>query len=101
MSLSYRYHTNSRWRKHPRWKQRLEGHLEVLRCYYNFVRPHSTLKFGRKLRTPAMQAGLIGKRLTLPEIFWSGSVFLASCQIFVLVYSEVSFSIENAPSRAA
>src|SRR5262249_16382910 len=25
---------------HARWRQRLEGHLELLRCYYNFVRPH-------------------------------------------------------------
>src|SRR5215467_5101321 len=30
-----------------------------------------------------MQAGLIGKRLTLREIFWSGSVFLASCEMLV------------------
>jgi hypothetical protein len=25
---------------HARWKERLEDHLELLRCYYNFVRPH-------------------------------------------------------------
>jgi IS1 family transposase len=23
-----------------RWKERLEDHLELLRCHYNFVRPH-------------------------------------------------------------
>jgi hypothetical protein len=33
-----------------------------------------------------MQAGLIGKRLTLREIFWSGSVFLAWCEKLVFVY---------------
>jgi hypothetical protein len=39
--------------------------LELLRCYYNFVRPYRVPRFGREVRTPAMQAGLIGKRLTL------------------------------------
>src|SRR4030095_369821 len=42
---------------HARWKKRLEDHLELLRCYYNFVRPHRGLKFGGPGRTPAMQAG--------------------------------------------
>jgi transposase-like protein/IS1 family transposase len=40
---------------HARWKDRLEDHLELLRCYYNFVRPHRALKFGREVKTPAMQ----------------------------------------------
>ena len=52
-----------------RWKERLEDHLELLRCYYNFVRPHMALKFGREMRTPAIQAGLTTRRLTLREIF--------------------------------
>ena len=43
---------------HARAKETLEDHLELLRCYYNFVRPHRALKFGRETRTPAMQAGL-------------------------------------------
>ena len=85
---------------HARWKERLEGHLELLRCYYNFVRPHRALKFGRELRTPAMQAGLTGKRLTLRKIFCSGAVFLASCEMLVFIYSETSFSVENAVLRA-
>jgi transposase-like protein/IS1 family transposase len=54
---------------HARWKERLEDHLELLRCYYNFVRPHRGLKFGGQVRTPAMQAGLTTRRLTLREIF--------------------------------
>jgi hypothetical protein len=54
---------------HPRWKERLEEHLELLRCYYNFVRPHRALRFGAEVRTPAMQAGLTKRRLTLREIF--------------------------------
>ena len=54
---------------YARWKQRLQEHLELLRCYYNFVRPHRALKFGGEVRTPAMQAGLTTRRLTLREIF--------------------------------
>ena len=45
--------------------------FELLRCYYNFVRPHGALKFGRETRTPAMQAGLATRRLTLRDIFVS------------------------------
>ena len=49
---------------HARSTERLDEHLELLRCYYNFVRPHGALKFGREIRTPAMQAGLTIRRLT-------------------------------------
>ena len=42
-----------------------------LRCHYNFVRPHRALRFGRATRTPAMQAGLATRRLTLRDIFVS------------------------------
>src|SRR5262245_45949640 len=31
---------------HTRWKERLEDQLELLQCYYNFVRLHRALKFG-------------------------------------------------------
>jgi hypothetical protein len=43
---------------HARWKECLEDHLELLRCYYNFVRSHRALKFGGEMRTPAMQTGV-------------------------------------------
>ena len=56
---------------HARATDTLEAHLELLRCYYNFVRPHRALKFGRETRTPAMQAGLATRRLTLRDIFVS------------------------------
>ena len=52
-------------------RTRSRAHLELLRCYYNFVRPHGALKFGRETRTPAMQAGLATRRLTLRDIFVS------------------------------
>ena len=54
---------------YARSKSRLEGHLELLRCHYNFARPHRALKFGKEVRTPAMQAGLTTRRLTLRDIF--------------------------------
>jgi len=56
-----------------------EGQLELLRCYYNFVRPHRGLTLGQEMRTPAMQAGLVKRRLTFREIFTSAAV------IFLLV----------------
>ena len=56
---------------HARSTDTLEAHLELLRCYYNFVRPHGALKFGCETRTPAMQAGLATRRLTLRDIFVS------------------------------
>jgi IS1 family transposase len=71
---------------HARWKERLEDHLELIRCYYNFVRPHRALKFGREVRTPAMQAGLTTRRLTFRAIFSSTMSFFgaAKYQTFVL-----------------
>src|SRR5262250_3018976 len=88
---------------HARWKQRLEGHLELLRCYYNFVRPHRSLKFGRDVRTPAMQAGLVGKRLTLRTIFCSGKLlFVLIHEIVLGFYTPVTaFCVENSAHWAA
>ena len=54
---------------HARSEEKLEEHLELLRCHYNFVRLHSALKFGRETRTPAMQARLATRRLTFREVF--------------------------------
>ena len=54
---------------HARSADKLDGHLELLRCHYNFVRPHGALTFGREVRTPAMQAGLAARLLTFREVF--------------------------------
>ena len=54
---------------HARGKKQLEDHLELFRCHYNFVRPHRALKFGREVRTPAMQAGLSGHRADIKRDF--------------------------------
>jgi len=59
--------------------------LELLRCHYNFVRPHSALKFGCEVMTPAMQAGLVSKRLNWREVF----VARIGRIIFVVVFINV------------
>jgi len=69
---------------HARSHEHLEGHLELLRCYYNFVRPHRGLKFGKQMRTPAMQAGLASRRLTFREVFTSAPTIL----LFVVIVFE-------------
>jgi len=56
---------------HSRSKDLLADNLALQMCYYNFVRPHSSLKFGDEIRTPAMQAGLVKKQLSFREIFTS------------------------------
>ena len=54
---------------HARSEDQLRGHVKLLRCHYNFIRPHRALKFGRETRTPAMQAGLVSRPLTWRDIF--------------------------------
>ena len=68
---------------HSRHKDLLDDNLALQMCHYNFVRPHSALKFGDEIRTPAMQAGLVKKQLSFREIFtavailfWWFSMFL-------------------------
>ena len=69
-----------------RWKKQLEDHLELFRCYYNFIRPHRALKFGPAVRTPAMQAGLTRRRLTLREIFSSRIVLRGSKNVLFALF---------------
>jgi hypothetical protein len=72
-----------------RWAERLDDHLELLRCHYNFIRPHRALKFGREVRTPAMQAGLVSKRLSFREVF----VAEPGRILFVIVFINVRFDV--------
>jgi hypothetical protein len=67
---------------HARGADQLRSHVELVRCHYNFVRPHRALRFGRETRTPAMQAGLVSKRLALSDIFTARRVTL---RVFVVV----------------
>jgi IS1 family transposase len=52
-----------------RFEEFLEKQLDILRCHYNFLRPHRGLKFGPETRTPAMQAGLAKRRLSFRDVF--------------------------------
>ncbi len=51
---------------HARSKEKLAEHLELLRCYYNFARPHGALKFGRETRTSG-DAGWARREATHPQ----------------------------------
>ncbi len=62
---------------HPCSAEHLGGHLQLLRCYYNFVRPHLGHKFGPETRTPAMQAGLVARRLTFRDVFMAVTALLS------------------------
>jgi IS1 family transposase/transposase-like protein len=54
---------------HAKRPEYLKDHLELLQCHYNFIRPHSALKYDTEIWTPAMQAGLVKKQLSFREIF--------------------------------
>ena len=67
---------------HARGADQLRSHVELVRCHYNFVRPHRALRFGRETRTPATQAGLVSTRMPWRDIFTTGRVTL---RMFVAV----------------
>jgi IS1 family transposase len=67
---------------HARGADQLRSHVELVRCHYNFVRPHRALRFGGETRTPAMQAGLVSARLALSDIF-------AACGVTLCVFVTV------------
>jgi hypothetical protein len=62
----------------------LAGHMALLMVYYNFLRPHSALKFGTTLRTPAIQAGLADRRLSFRDVFTSREALFLVVVILVL-----------------
>ena len=69
---------------HAREDRALEEHLELLQLHYNFMRPHSALRFGAEVRTPAMQAGLAGRKLCFRDVFMMRLFFLL-CALWVLL----------------
>jgi IS1 family transposase len=81
---------------YARCKERLAAHLELLRCYYNFVRPHRALQFGTEVRTPAVQAGLATRGITLREIFSSTMILWAWKRVTcVFAYFAVSATFDH------
>ena len=55
-----------RWPESP---QGLTEPMALLRNFYAFIRPHSSLKLGRVKRTPARQAEIFPRALAFREIF--------------------------------
>ena len=76
---------------HARRTEFLEGQVALLMVYYNFVRPHSALRFGKTVRTPAMQAGLVRRRLSFRDVFTSPAVLF----FLVLVFSGLLIARER------
>ena len=60
-SCSY-LHRRTSWR--VRNPARLAAVVDVIRCGYNYVRPHKSLRFGEVTRTRAMQAGAFATALS-------------------------------------
>jgi transposase InsO family protein len=67
---------------HARRPQYLKDHLELFQCHYNFIRPHSALKYGNEIWTPAVQAGLTSRRLTFRQVFLAA--IASSIFVFIL-----------------
>ena len=82
---------------HARGEDQLRGHVELLRCYYNFIRPHRALRFGRETRTPAMQAGLVNKRLAWSDVFTACGLTLR----VVVALVHVAVTVQPRESDAA
>jgi IS1 family transposase len=61
---------------HARRDEVLAAHMDLMKTYYNFLRPHRALKFGKTIRTPAMQAGLVKKCLAFRDVFTSQAALL-------------------------
>jgi len=58
------------------------------------------LKFGREVRTPAQQAGLVKRALTWREVFSARIVFLAPRKI-LFVFARCTLSVRTADERIA
>jgi hypothetical protein len=48
---------------------RLAMMVDLLRCHYNYIKPHLRLRFGTVTRTPAMQAKIFSKALSWRAVF--------------------------------
>ena len=62
---------------HARGADQFHGHVDLLRCSYNVIRPHRALKCGRETRTPAMQAGLVNAPMNWSDIFTAPAALYA------------------------
>jgi len=65
-SCSYLHRRTSGKVRNP---ERLASVVELIRCSYNFIKPHARLCLGKDARTPAMEAGASGRVLSWREVF--------------------------------
>jgi transposase-like protein len=65
-SCSYLHRRTSGRVRNP---ERLASVVEILRCSYNFIRPHARLQLGKQARTPAMLAGIFERVLSWRSVF--------------------------------
>jgi IS1 family transposase len=65
-SCSYLHRRTSGRVRNP---ERLASAVGILRCSYNFIRPHARLRVGALRRTPAMFAGCFDRPLTWRSVF--------------------------------
>ena len=56
---------------------------ELLRYYCNFVRPPMALRLGAEVRTPAMQAGLVDRKLTFRDVFTTVATFFSLLALLI------------------
>ena len=82
---------------HARGADQLRGHVDLLRCYYNFIRPHRALKFGRETRTPAMQGGLVNAPMNWSDIFTAPAALYA----FLVTVVRVPVAVQLMETRPA
>ena len=82
---------------HARGADQLRNHVELVRCHYNFIRPHRALRFGRDTPTPAMQAGLVNTHMGWLDIFTAPGL---SLRLLVAVV-HVSVTVKPAQAEAA
>jgi hypothetical protein len=65
-SCSYLHRRTSGRVRNP---ERLASVVEIVRCSYNFIRPHARLQLGMRMRTPAMVARIFDRVLTWRSVF--------------------------------
>ena len=82
---------------HARGADQLRGHVALLRCYDNFIRPHRALKFGRETRTPAMHADVVSAPMNWSDIFTAPA---SLCALFVAVV-RIPVTVQLLDTRAA
>lgn len=80
---------------HARYQEYLEGNLALQQLHYNFVRPHSALRFGNEVRTPAWQAGLVERQLSFRDVFMSREELFYFVVVLVNVQRLRSVSLAN------